>query len=275
MKSVPAVMEAPEVPARVTPKRVVSRDAQEIPLQRAGKGGSVEEGEEVQGFSKNIRKMWDSPAGKSMMGQGVKIAVAMMYEDYIETLDLSDEEAKHFRELLGGEIASQQEFGMKMMGATPEERKQLVEEMEERNRQNEEDIRTFLNNDEDFERFKDYKDRLPERQQLEGVRAAMVARDAEMDEETESRLVEVMHQARTQPGLPDFSQKAAYFESQGEDMVGRFEETWKAQQDLLREEVDFLSDVQQEAFFEHQQQLKEFQLMGLRMADKMMKDDGE
>lgn len=277
LKSAQPPVEAVVVPERVSPTGSSSADLREVP-RRSAENGGARDGEpvnEVQGFSKSIRKMWANPAGKSMRSQGMKIAVAMMYEDYIETLDLTDEEAKHFRELLGGEMANQQEFGMKMMDATPEERTVLAKEMTERNKQDEEDIKTFLNSDEDFEAFKNYKGRLPERQQLEGVRAAMAAKDAAMDEETEARLVEVMYKARTQPGLPDYSGKAAYFEADGGDMVGRFEETWKSQQALLREEVDFLNATQQEAFFEHQEQLKEFQLMGLEMAGKMMKGEEE
>lgn len=39
-------------------------------------------------FAKAVRKMWDNPAGKSMMSQGVKMAVAMMYQDFIDGLEL-------------------------------------------------------------------------------------------------------------------------------------------------------------------------------------------
>jgi hypothetical protein len=220
-----------------------------------------------------MRKMWENPAGKSMMSQGVKIAVAMMYEDYVETLDLTDEEAKHFRELLGSEMANQQEFGMKLMSAAPEERESLTKEMADLKNQSDEDIRTFLNNDEDYEAYKSYKDRLPEKQQLEGVRATMAAKDATMDEETESKLIEAMYQARTQPDLPDFTKEGAMAQLGKEGMVERFEKTWESQQEMLRGEVGFLSDTQQEAFFEYQEQMKEFQLMSLKMADQMMKDE--
>jgi hypothetical protein len=208
-----------------------------------------------------------------MMSQGVKIAVAMMYEDYIETLDLSDEEAKHFRELLGSEISTQQEMGMKLMSATPEERKVLAEEMAEQKKLNDEAIKTFLNNDEDYDAYESYKERLPERQQLEGLRATMAAKDAAMNEETESKLIEAMHTARTQPGLADFSGDGAFEEIGKEGMIERFEQTWETQQEMLRAEVGFLNDTQKEVFFEYQGQMKEFQMMSLKMAGQMMKGE--
>ena len=72
--------------------------------------------------------MWDNPAGKSMMNQGVKMAVGMMYQDFIDGLDLTKEEGDYFKNLLGKEIGDQQELGMKMLGATAEEQKTLAEE---------------------------------------------------------------------------------------------------------------------------------------------------
>ena len=46
-------------------------------------------GSEDESLAKSVRKMWDNPAGKSMMNQGVKIAVAMMYQDFIDGMDLT------------------------------------------------------------------------------------------------------------------------------------------------------------------------------------------
>jgi hypothetical protein len=264
----PKVPKRSSVPDSMPERRLLRGDG---PVRKPKSDNQIES--EV--MTKSIRKMWGNPAGKSMMNQGVKVAVAMMYEDFIETLDLSDEEAKHFRELLGSEMMSQKEIGMKMMSATPEERKALAVEMEAMSKESEEAIKTFLNHEEDFDAFKDFKDRLPERQQIEGVRATMVAKNAAMDEATEASLIEAMHKVRTQPGLADFSGAAGLEEMSQGNAVGRFEATWSIQQKALREEVDFLSEVQREAFFEHQEQMKEFQLMGLKMADKMMRSKEE
>ena len=67
--------------------------------------------------------MWDNPAGKSMMNQGVKMAVAMMYQDFVDGLNLTKEEIDYFKNLLGKEMGDQQELGMKMLGATRKSKK--------------------------------------------------------------------------------------------------------------------------------------------------------
>lgn len=69
------------VPAR---GKAAERSARETLPPR--EGGSDES------LGKTVRKMWENPAGKAMMNQGVKMAVGMMYEDFIGSLELSKEE---------------------------------------------------------------------------------------------------------------------------------------------------------------------------------------
>lgn len=222
-------------------------------------------------FAKTARKMWENPAGKSMMNQGVKMAVAMMYEDFIGSLDLNKEETDYFKTLLGKEMADQQELGMKMLGATPEEQKAISEDLIQRGKDAEEEIRKFLNSDEDFEKYTEYKKRLPERQQLDGIRSTMSAKGVPLDPETETRLLDAMYQVRTNSKAPDLSGPAGFEEMAKGNMVETFEKSWATQQETLKAEAGkILNEAQMAAFQEHQQQLKEMQLMGLKMAEKMM-----
>ena len=226
---------------------------------------------EDESFAKTARKMWENPAGKSMMNQGVKMAVAMMYDDFITGLDLNKEETDYFKTLLGKEMADQQELGMKMLGATPEEQKALGEELIQRGKDAEAEIRKFLNSDEDFEKYTEYKNRLPERQQLDGIRSTMSAKGVPLDPETETRLLDAMYQARTNSKAPDLSGPAGFEEMAKGNMVETFEKSWATQQETLKAEAGkILNEAQMAAFQEHQQQLKEMQLMGLKMAEKMM-----
>lgn len=222
-------------------------------------------------FVKSARRMWDNPAGKSMMNQGVKMAVAMMYQDFIDGLELTKEEADYFKNLLGKQMSDQQEIGMKMMGATDEERKSLAEEIKKRSDENEEEIKKFLNNEEDVKSFNDYKNHLPERQQLDGIRSAMTTKGAPLDDATEKRLVDAMYRARTESKSPDFSGPEGMDELAKGNMVEAYEKTWETQQETLRAETSkFLNTAQMAAFQEQQEQMKEMQLMGLKMAEKMM-----
>ena len=230
-------------------------------------------------FAKTARKMWDNPAGKSMMSQGAKMAVAMMYQDYVDGLNLSKEEGDYFKTLLGKEIGDQQELGMKMLGATEEERKSLGEELKKRGSETEAEIKNFLNSEEDFKSFTDYKNHLPERQQLDGIRSTMSSKGVPLDAETETKLVDAMYRARTESKGPDLSGPGAMDEMAKGNIVETYEKSWAAQQETLRSETSkILNEAQMAAFQDYQKQAREMQLMGLKMAEKMMsgkKDDAK
>ena len=255
-------------PASGAPTKASSRPAKPAPTE--------ETGEDDEGLGKTVRKMWDNPAGKAMMNQGVKLAVAMMYEDFIESLDLGKEEKDYFKNLLGQSMADQQEIGMKMMNATPEERVALGKELEERKKTNEDAIKAFLNSEEDSKRFTDYQNRLPERQQLDGIRATFGAKNAALDADTEARLVEAMYQSRTNSKASDFTGPDAWSKMADGGLVKNFEQNWGAQEQTLIKQADaILDDSQLAAFKEYRQQVKEMQLMSMKMAEKMMSGKGE
>lgn len=234
---------------------------------------SPREGGGDESLGKTVRKMWENPAGKAMMNQGVKMAVAMMYEDFIGGLELSEEEEEYFKTLLGRDIADQQEIGLKMMNATPEERAALAKEIEARAKENKESIKAFLNSDEDFERFTGYQDRLPERQQLDGIRAAFAAKQTPLDEAAEAKLVEAMYQARTTANTPNFTGPDAFTQMNNGNLAGEFEKSWDVQEAALMKEVGgILDEPQMSAFKEYRGQLKEMQLMSIKMYEKMMSD---
>lgn len=222
-------------------------------------------------FAKSVRKMWDNPAGKSMMNQQAKMMATMTYQDFVDGLELSKEEGEYFKSLLGNEMAAQQEIGMKMMTATPEELTELAAELKKRSEETEEEIKKFLNNGEDYKAFTDYKNHLPERQQLDGIRGAMSGSGAPLDPATEVKLVDAMYRARKESKAPDLSGPAGIEELAKGNITATFESSWASQQESLRSETaKFLSEKQLAAFDDHQKQMKEMQMMGLKMAETMM-----
>lgn len=262
----PAVPQS-EAAAAAAPVRTKSQERPEVAKAETKPADAKPAEEEL---SSTVRKMWDNPAGKSMMNQGVKMMVGMMYQDFIDGMSLSKEETDYFKNLLGREMSGQQELGMKLMSASPEERKALMKEQETLNKQNEEDIRKFLNNDEDFQKYTDYKNHLPERQQLDGIRAVMNDKGAPLNPETEQRLVDAMYQARTNSPAPDLSGAKGLEALSAGNITETFEKTWDSQQETLNKEVSgILSPEQMAAFADYQKQMKEMQLMGLKMAEKM------
>lgn len=238
---------------------------------KASPGAAAATDDDSESFDKTVRKMWENPAGKAMMNQGVKVAVAMMYEDFIVSLNLTKEESDYLKTLLGKEISDQQEMGMKFLGATPEERAALSEEMERRRKENEDAIKTFLNHEEDFQNYTAYRDRLPERQQLDGIRAVLSSKNVPLDPQTEGLLIDAMYKARTQTDAPDYSGPRAFEELAKGNVVENFEQAWiKQEERLMAQTRGILTEAQQEAFNEYRKQAKEMQLMGIKMADKMM-----
>lgn len=223
-----------------------------------------------------VRKMWENPAGKAMMSQGIKIAVAMQYETLIDRLDLSDEEATYFKDLLSKGLADQQEISMKLISADPAQQTEIINDLEQRKQENQEDIKTFLNNDEDFQRFTEYQERLPERQQLDGIRATFAAADVGLEPEIEERLIEAMYQSRTQAGGIDSNSPEAFAKLRDGSLAASFESNWDSEgQALLTEAGAFLSPAQLKALQDYRHQMKELQMTNLKMAETIFKDGGE
>ena len=226
--------------------------------------------------AKTVRKMGDQPAGESTTNQGLKMVVSFLYKDFIEGLDLTAEEADYFKVLLGKEMADQQELVMRMAGSSEEERQAIVEEMNRRTEANNGNIEEFLNSSGDYQKYTAYKDRLPERQQIDGIRNAMVRKGVPLDEESATRLMEAMHRVRTESGAPDFSGPGAMGELAKEGFVETFERSWKAKQEALRSEVsDILSPDQMEAFQEYQKQRMNVQLTSLKATEKKILEPKE
>lgn len=226
-------------------------------------------GEET--LAKTVRKMGGNPAGSSEIKRGVKTVVALMYKGLIKELNFSEEEADYFKTLAAKGFSEKQELGMKMWSASEEGRRALVEDMTQSEEANDEAIKEFLNSDEDFQRYADYKDRLPERQQIDGILAAMNSKEVPLDEDTANRLIEAMHKVRTESKGPDFTGPDAIEEVAKGGYEESFEQSWKAAQEALRAEVsNMLNPAQLEAFLGYQKQNKERKLMGLKSIDKAM-----
>jgi hypothetical protein len=227
-------------------------------------------------FASNARKMLENPAAKSMMSQETKVSVALMYQDFIDGMKLSKEEGDYFRNLLAREVGDQQELGVKMMEASPEERKVLAEDSKKRSRETQQEIKKFLNNEDDYNAFIAYKNRIPERQQRDGIRTAMTTKGVPLDAAVEAKLIDAMFRARTGAEASNLSGPEAVEGLANGDLVANFEKSWMAQQEFLGNETkELLSPDQEAAFQEYRQQMKEMQLMQIKMAEQMISEKKE
>lgn len=222
-----------------------------------------------------LRKMAENPVSRAMMNQGMKAMASMWYSDLVEGFGLSDEEKDYFLDLVAGGMSGQQQIGMKMMSAKDEAaRKALIEEMEQVKEDSKAAVAEFLNNEEDMEIFEAFEDRLPERQQLEGLRAAMDAAEAPLTSEQEGQVVEAMYEARTSmDDMTNWQGPEAMDVLASGNAEGKFEEEWGTSAATVAAKVDGILDRRQmEAFRGYQEQMKEMQLMGIRMAEQMFRN---
>ncbi|GAA5482242.1 hypothetical protein [Haloferula sargassicola] len=226
---------------------------------------------EVSDMGKTLRKMTENPVTRSMMAQSVKAMAAMWYADLVESFGLNKEEADYFLDLKSNLLADQQQIGMKLMGAKDdEERHALLAEMEESKKQTEEAVKSFLNNDEDFAAYQDFEKKLPEQQQLGGLRTAMTDAGAPLDPGQETALIDAMYEARTSYKGTDWNGAEGMEALADANVKDRFEQDWNAQSEIINRKVgDVLNEEQMAAFQSYRDQVKEMQLMGLEMASKM------
>ena len=165
-----------------------------------------------------------------------------------------------------------------MMEASPEERKVLADDSKKRSEETQQDIRKFLNNEDDYKAFNAYKNRIPERRQLDGIRTAMTTKGVPLDAAVESKLIDAMYRARTEAETegPDLTGPNAVADLKNGDLAGNFEKTWANQEELLAKETEeLLSPAQVAAFQEYRQQMKEMQLMQIKMAEEMISEKKE
>lgn len=228
----------------------------------------------VRSTVESLRKITENPAAKSIINEAHKAMAGLWYGDLIKQLDLTQSESEHFLALIAATMADQQEFGTKMMGAKDEAaRADFAQQLKQKMAAHETAMREFLNNEQDFKTFEAYSERIPERQQLVGIRLSMKEVADPLTPEQETQLIDAMHAARAEamPAERWGQDQAANFLDAGAE--ARFEADWDAMQKSLREGVGGLLDAkQQEAFFQYQGQVKEMQLGSIRMARKLFEE---
>ena len=242
------------------------------PAPRLEEGEEESEGEQ---FATSVRKIFENPASKAIISDAMKGMAADLYGPLIEEFALNEREKDYFLKLIASASANQQAVGMKMFSAeTEEERGSIVEEMVSTQQEREDNIREFLNNAEDFARFEDYEKRVPERQQIGGIRVVMEEAGVPLSAEQEGQLMDAMYEVRTDSGITDEWGGTDALEGIAEgEAVERFERSWSARQNAMNARLsEFLSADQAAAFREQQEHVRELQLVGLRMAEQMFRN---
>lgn len=255
----------PSSPAARDREQVVKRD-------RSGEEGGEKKRD---GLGETFRKIFENPAGRAMINEENKTRAARLYGALVEEFNLTEEEEEYFIELLAPGVGEEDAVGMKLFGAnSDEEREQILDDMEQSQEERRQSVKDFLNDEEDFAKYERYQDRKSEYEQLPSIQAVMKETGSPMTSEQESALVEAMYEARTETGLSERWEGRAGFEQFGEPGASkRFEDDWVRMQGTLDGKVGgVLDEGQREAFGEHQEQIKQFALMGIRMVEGMIEN---
>ena len=222
------------------------------------------------GVAKSMAEMMKDPAFKEMAKSQQVAMLDFEYGKLFERFKLSDGEKQDLKNLLAESKAKELDFGLAMMAGEKDEKKiaEGAKALEASKAEIDGKIRTFLNNEEDFQKYKNWEETKGERMQLNMSGAAFSNVGEPLTSEQEDRLVAAMHAARTQvKDLPDL-QKPENFkpENMTPEMVERMMKSYDSQaSQVAQQAADFLSPKQIEALKTMQQTQKTMQEMGLKM----------
>ncbi|YCM45894.1 hypothetical protein V2O64_07685 [Verrucomicrobiaceae bacterium 227] len=225
-------------------------------------------------IGETLRKIIENPIGKAMMSEESRIKAARIYKGLIKEMNLNEEEEEYFTGLLAADIGSEDATGMKLLNATSdEERLAILEEMEAAKEKRKQEIKDFLGNDEDYDRFAHYQDRRREYEQLSSVKSAIASTGTPLSDPQESRLVEAMYDARTESGMiTAWEGREGMQQFANPGVADRFTADWDKMQAILANKADpILQDSQKEAFVAQQTQMRDLALFGIKMAEGMIR----
>jgi hypothetical protein len=149
--------------ARKNSAVVASNAAAAAQAPKTAAGGS----KGMEGFGGAIAKMLENPEMKKLIVQQQRAMMDTMYGPLFKDLGLSKEETDRFKELLlSTQMKTVEQSGALFGGKQDGESKaEIAKSLGEAAKQNEEDIRAFLGDDR-YNQYKDYKETLSERMQL-------------------------------------------------------------------------------------------------------------
>ncbi|MBN2703830.1 MAG: hypothetical protein JXR23_06425 [Pontiellaceae bacterium] len=145
-----------------------------------------------------IAEMLDNPTVSEMVKASQRGALNTLYADLIGYLNLNQEESEFFMDLLMNRQMVQTQVGLKMMssGITEEESAALALELEQSQVLFEEQMREFLNNDDDYAEYEYYENTMTERSALSQMDEALAGTGAELSDQVYRDLVGVMYDER-------------------------------------------------------------------------------
>ena len=228
----------------------------------------------------NLRKMLEMPGMKEMIKAQNLAQIEMLYGRLFDRFELNSEEKENFKQLLAARLGAQTELGLKLTDAslTQEQRKQLTSEFQASKARSDEQIRTFLNFDDDYQTFQHWEDTQPERMGFEmmGGRGHFDSAGEPLAADQEAQLIDIMAQVRKEPSqLPDLSQPQNFTPGSitAEQIVLQMEKYDRDAAVVAQRAAAILSPTQLQALKKFQDQMRTMSEMGLKMSQTMLQGE--
>jgi hypothetical protein len=224
---------------------------------------------------KSMAEMMKTPGMKDAVIQQNLAQMDMFYGKLFDRLQLDGADKQDFKNLLTERMRAELEMSFQMMGGdlSPQQSAAAVEELRKTNAANEQKVRTFLNNETDYQAFQNWEKTKADRMILNMGTPAFASAGEPLTVAQEDQLVAAMFAARTQTStVPDMSKPENLTSA---NLSPQMSEKILANYDAQAAQVAagaaaYLSPVQVEALKALQKQQRALQEMGLKMGAAMV-----
>lgn len=241
---------------------------------KAAKGSAaVKPGEEGKSMADSLAKMMSDPKMRDAMKSQASMGIDIVYRDLFDLLNLPEPKRSQFEKLIREKATAGMEIGFSMMGSkkTPEEMKEISSKLAAQTKEMDDKIKDLIG-EEDFNKVKRYEDSTNERMQIKTFSTMLASKNLEMDEATESKLMDAMYDERKNfPFASNFSnqQNTDMMRFTPENMTRFGEEYGQLSQSVVKRAEGILSAPQLELFRQSQEQTATMTKMHIEMAGKM------
>lgn len=220
-----------------------------------------------------LSNMMKNPAMREMAKQQQIAMLDLQYGSLYDAFGLSDEEKANFKQLLAERVSIDAEMGMKLMDdtLTPDQRKEVLNEINEQKKQSSERIRTFLNSDDDYKSFEHFENTKAERMALSMSKGYFSS--TPLTPNQEQQLVDTMHEIAMRPSNVPNLQKPENFDPRKftqADVERQLQKLDNDAQAVANAAQKFLSPEQLQALKQAQTNWRTMQEASFKMMNSML-----
>jgi hypothetical protein len=224
---------------------------------------------------KSMAEMLKTPGMREAVIQQNLGQVDMFYGKLYDRLQLEGADRQDFKNLLTERMRAELEMSFQMMGGdfSPQQSGAALEELRKANTANDQKIRAFLSNENDYKAFQTWEQTKADRMILNMGTPAFASAGEPLTVAQEDQLVSAMFAARTKASaVPDMSKPENLTAANlSPDMTQKILADYDAQVGLVAAgAAAYLSPTQLEALKTLQKQQRALQEMGLKMGATMV-----